>query len=369
MNFQDLLTRIKSIEEGNGAGAGDECDTNMPTSTDNLLIGEKGIGGDPTDDLISDVTAKECGMMPTAGPKQSDSVTMNVSMNGSGAGGIRDLMAILKNIEQGGGKGDVVFGTDENASAGATSSGAIAPIPNAKEEFANEPDTHVSSADAVTPTGNDLSSKGGEAEKVNGGGNPMGVDEALVQRLSQHYQRIKEDVGMPNTARPQQRAIDPVRQADVQQIPQKVSPQANRPGLAPNGDPKLWDIQFELQKKGYKIKADGLNGPATEKAAREAGLVHDSMQDIANPTAVTVGDKIGHTLGSGTGWIETAWRNIKQGFNRGRAGLEEGDEPKTMSRAAKGVMKYGKDGMKALAKAGKEGKDLDKVRDKYNKYD
>jgi hypothetical protein len=42
---------------------------------------------------------------------------------------------------------------------------------------------------------------------------------------------------------------------------------------------------------------------------------------------------------------------------------------RTMSRAAKGMMKYGKDGMKALAKAGKDGKDLDKVRDKYNKYD
>jgi hypothetical protein len=42
---------------------------------------------------------------------------------------------------------------------------------------------------------------------------------------------------------------------------------------------------------------------------------------------------------------------------------------RTMSKAAKGVMKYGKDGMQALAKAGKEGKNLDKVRDKYNKYD
>jgi len=40
-----------------------------------------------------------------------------------------------------------------------------------------------------------------------------------------------------------------------------------------------------------------------------------------------------------------------------------------MSRAAKGMMKYGKEGMKALAKAGREGQDLDKVRDKYNKYD
>ena len=41
----------------------------------------------------------------------------------------------------------------------------------------------------------------------------------------------------------------------------------------------------------------------------------------------------------------------------------------TMSRAAKGHEKYGKEGMQALAKAGKEGKDLDKVRAKYNKYD
>jgi Protein of unknwon function (DUF3008) len=40
-----------------------------------------------------------------------------------------------------------------------------------------------------------------------------------------------------------------------------------------------------------------------------------------------------------------------------------------MSRAAKGHEKYGKEGMQALAKAGREGKDLDKVRAKYNKYD
>jgi hypothetical protein len=40
-----------------------------------------------------------------------------------------------------------------------------------------------------------------------------------------------------------------------------------------------------------------------------------------------------------------------------------------MSRAAKGYEKYGKEGMEALAKAGREGKALDPVRDKYNKYD
>jgi len=42
---------------------------------------------------------------------------------------------------------------------------------------------------------------------------------------------------------------------------------------------------------------------------------------------------------------------------------------KTMSRAAKGHEKYGKEGMAALAKAGKEGKSLEPIKAKYNKYD
>jgi hypothetical protein len=54
-----------------------------------------------------------------------------------------------------------------------------------------------------------------------------------------------------------------------------------------------------------------------------------------------------------------------------RAGKEKkvDEAEKTMSRAAKGIMKYGKEGMKALAKAGKEGKSLEPVKAKYNKYD
>jgi hypothetical protein len=52
-----------------------------------------------------------------------------------------------------------------------------------------------------------------------------------------------------NDARPTKgKAMDPVRDAPVDVQKQKVKPQANRPGLAPGGDPKLWDIQHELQK-------------------------------------------------------------------------------------------------------------------------
>ena len=42
---------------------------------------------------------------------------------------------------------------------------------------------------------------------------------------------------------------------------------------------------------------------------------------------------------------------------------------RAMSRAAKGYEKYGKEGMEALARAGREGKALDPVRAKYDKYD
>ena len=54
-----------------------------------------------------------------------------------------------------------------------------------------------------------------------------------------------------------------------------------------------------------------------------------------------------------------------------QSGNEVSEGERTMSRAAKGVMKYGKDGMKALAKAGREGaseKKLDAIRDKHDHY-
>ena len=108
------------------------------------------------------------------------------------------------------------------------------------------------------------------------------------------------------------------------------------------------------------------------KGAASAGMIDAMRQDAANPNAASGGFNVGHTIGSGIGWIETAWRNLKQGFKSGQAGLEEAGENKTMSRAAKGHEKYGKKGMQALAKAGREGaseKELDNIRDKHDKYD
>ena len=137
-------------------------------------------------DLLSESLMDECGDMPMPGAMahsdQADSVTMNISMNGSGKGGIKDLMDILKNIEDGPSDSgaEIVIGSN------------IDDMEHPFDEvYANEPDTEVQPIDAVIPTGNDLSSKGAEAPKVNGGGNPMTM-ESLKSQLDRLYQEIKE---------------------------------------------------------------------------------------------------------------------------------------------------------------------------------
>lgn len=170
MNFQDLYKRIAAMEGGVGVMAA----PSGPTMGEEL-----------------EAELDECGdMMPmgASSPKgEEDHVSVNVNMSGSGSGGIRDLMNILRNIEdtvddepQHHPDEEPVFGNNEM-----------------EEEFdpaetfqANTtPEPEYAGIDAVTATGNDLASKGIEAPKVNGGGNPM--QEALVQELTQRYNEIK----------------------------------------------------------------------------------------------------------------------------------------------------------------------------------
>lgn len=132
---------------------------------------------------------EECGIMPMGAPGgQSDSVNMNVSLNASGAGGIRDLMNVLKNIDDvaephHGAKDheDPLFGD------------------GFEEEFSNSMAGHdgptTAPVSAVLPTGDDLASKGKEVKKVNGGGNPLArkssMEESLVDHLQNLYTEIK----------------------------------------------------------------------------------------------------------------------------------------------------------------------------------
>jgi hypothetical protein len=164
-------------------------------------------------DEFQDEPIEECGdmmPMPMSAPKQSDSVTMNISMNGSGPGGIRDLMSILKDIEgsskdhysdynvpdtddlevdiksmdhphdepshdqEHGEEDGIIFGNDM------------------EEEYANQPDEMYAPVADITPTGNDLHSQGDERPKVNGGGNPYAVTaEGLQRQLQNLYKEVK----------------------------------------------------------------------------------------------------------------------------------------------------------------------------------
>lgn len=154
MNFQDLLTKLKTLDE-----SANECGGSPSMAgADDLLVGE------------------EHGDMGPMANRQSDSISMNVSINGSGAGGIKDLLDVLKNIEQGGGDKDVIVGMDEELTGGF-------------EDATTAPDEEVADTSMMTRTGNDLASKGTEAPKVNGGGNPM--QETLVRKLSELYAEVK----------------------------------------------------------------------------------------------------------------------------------------------------------------------------------
>jgi hypothetical protein len=101
-------------------------------------------------------------------------------MNGSGAGGIRDLLSVLKDIQDGpeatpqhdqDAEHDVLVGDNYDNTDGGFGSSTTNP---------NEVTLDI---DSVLPTGNDMHSKGQEAEKVNGGGNPFNVDESSGQEI------------------------------------------------------------------------------------------------------------------------------------------------------------------------------------------
>ena len=179
MNFYDLSAKLRAIDESSVA----ECGDMMPMP------------------------------MISHAPQQSDSVTMNVSMNGSGAGGIKDLMDLLRNLEQAAehdhvhaepmiaqphdmdGDVDVVLGTaDEDMLANPDAkSGAGASDESYGNSAPGGSDAHQFGVDSMTRHGDDMHSKGSVKRlRVNGGENPL--QEALVERLTAMYQEIKEGV-------------------------------------------------------------------------------------------------------------------------------------------------------------------------------
>ena len=188
MNFNELFQKMRELDqpvteepnEGNAfSGA---LDAAKDAGKDEFEVDGKTF-------QVKEDDVEECGMgpMPSMNQEQQDTVTMNLSMNGSGSGGIRDLLDILKNI-------DGEDGGEEQLGKLMGKMGKEPIIGDADmpmDEYANSPDEAYGTVGDVTQTGNDIHSKGSEAPKVNGGGNPFGVDEELVNRLASMYESIK----------------------------------------------------------------------------------------------------------------------------------------------------------------------------------
>jgi hypothetical protein len=264
MNFQDLYKKIRSIDENVETPAVVE-----PMPMDGAGASDEGVG--------------ECGMMPPMGamapsapPAQQDTVSMNVSMNAQGAGGIRDLMNVLKDIQDG------------------PDHGALTAEPHSAEIDADP------ELDIAMPS-------------------PHGEEEADVQVVHLGNDEVEQEEAYDNQP--------DVAYQDNNYMQQNLAGGVNKPQ--------------KMTKGGYNQS----DNPLTMAAIL--------------PVAAAMGRMGEGTEGSLSGKLQAMYEEVK---------LRE-TEKKTMSRAAKGYEKYGKKGMQALAKAGKEGKDLDKIRDKYNKYD
>jgi hypothetical protein len=188
MNFNELFQKMRDLDqpvteepnEGNAfSGA---LDAAKDAGKDEFEVDGKTF-------QVKEDDVEECGMgpMPSMNQEQQDTVTMNLSMNGSGSGGIRDLLDILKNIDGNDGSdeqlGKLMGKMDKEP--------IIGDVDMPMDEYANTPDEVYGTVGDVTQTGNDIHSKGAEAPKVNGGGNPFGVDEDLVNRLASMYESIK----------------------------------------------------------------------------------------------------------------------------------------------------------------------------------
>ena len=200
MNFQELVQRMAALEQpvqedGDLADKDYDGDGEIESGKDEYMGSRM---------KAADKEVDECGMpgmanMPNGmmGNRQPDSVTMNISMNGSGAGGLRDLMAVLRDIEDGSDSHDHSSDMPNDDEEGNLDPSAIIRKMSAEpiigqEDYANEPDEAYSDVGAVTGTGTDLHSNNGD-HRMRQAGLPIAKPqmESLVQRLSQHYQDVK----------------------------------------------------------------------------------------------------------------------------------------------------------------------------------
>ena len=303
MNFQELAQKLRTIDEGGIV----ECGEMMP------------------------------GQMPAPMPQQ-DSVSMNVSMNAQGKGGIRDLMQVLQNIEHGShnvaapitdiGADDMQLDI-EPAGADSMMGGEIEP------EFHDEP-----AHDEIV-----FGSEEPEAEldaQAQGG---KGIDAKVKHAIAP----VVQAVGLAHALGKNPEDVIGDKMTDEDDMPNMSTPPAPEPTSTGSGE-ELASEEYANRPNAKYQSQNYMTKTLAQGADEPQGMHKHSYRMSDNPMSMKEGLQ---------GRLAELYQTVK---------LRESSTKKTMSRAAKGNEKYGKKGMQALAKAGREGKDLEPIKDKYNKY-
>lgn len=201
MNFQELMARMAELDKPvaeSDKGDMDHDGKDEPDSQEYLdnkdaaikkAMGKKEESLDVlADELQQDM--EECGMGPMSMPsmsKQQDNVSMNVNMTGSGSGGIRDLMNILRNLEDGGVDKDMDHDHDMDIPGVVIAKKE----PVLGDEYANSPNVELGQDNFPIDHGNDLHRpKASFSDKPYRGDNPMAL-ESIKSRLDAMYENIK----------------------------------------------------------------------------------------------------------------------------------------------------------------------------------
>lgn len=204
MNFNELMQRMRDIDQPvqeTDKGDMDHDGTNEPDDQEYLDNKDSAIKQAMS---VDEADVDECGMpgmanmpggmmgMRSPTPPQADSINANVSLNASGPGGIKNLMDILKNIEDGGAPQDdgEIMPQD-----GGDRAVMIKKLPGFdammnSETFANEPDEMYGNMDSSIRDGGDLNRAKRSFARAQPGDNPMAV-ESIKNKLSSLYEEIK----------------------------------------------------------------------------------------------------------------------------------------------------------------------------------
>lgn len=149
--------------------------------------------------LDSEVDECDMGNSYDSPPQQSDSVTMNVSMNGSGSGGIRDLLNVLKDISDESADSEIEFDADSESDMDVLGSrNERDQVIDDSFENSEQGDAgpQVKPVSAAIQSGNDLHKEKSAFVKAAGGDNPMNVASSLKtglkEKLESLYNEIKD---------------------------------------------------------------------------------------------------------------------------------------------------------------------------------